>query len=245
MTEDARLCWSKEGDGVDFINGGLDSLGGDTIRRLAESVARPGMIGFEIGCYTGWTASKVIPVFAANGGCYHCLDWFRGSVNTQVGLWNWGKAGKEGQFDSQRVLLQTLKNFEVQGWGEIVSVIVAQGSQVAPVIADGILDYVYIGADHRYSNLKRDIEDWWPKLRSGGILCGHAFTGDVEPGSEAWEKLCAEPEQDFYKSSGLHFGVTRAVRELLPGFNREGQMWWAVKELDHDRSSQRPIDNQD
>ena len=221
-----RLCWSKEGDQVDFMQGGLEESHADILKRLAESVARPGMIGFEIGCYTGWTASKVIPVFAANGGRYYCLDWFRGSVNTQVGPWQWDA----GDFNSQGALLTTLRNFEVQGWRGIVSVIVAQGDQVAPVIADGILDYIYIGADHRYTNLKRDILNWKPKLRRGGVLCGHAMTGDIEPGSEQWNNLCAEQEQDFYRSCNFHFGVTRAVRELLPDFQREGQIWWAVIE---------------
>src|ERR1041385_5272950 len=136
---ETRRTWSEEGDGPEFINGGLNSQCGPVLKALAESVARPGMIGFEVGCYTGWTASQVIPIFAANGGHYHVLDWFKGSVNTNVGLWPW----YDGNFDSKRVLLQTLANFEAQGWGEIVSVTVAQGHLVAPVVADGSLDYVY------------------------------------------------------------------------------------------------------
>lgn len=35
------------------------------------------------------------------------------------------------------------------------------------------LDLVYIDGNHDYDNVKRDIECWSPKVRKGGIICGH------------------------------------------------------------------------
>ena len=217
--------FSNEGDVIDFANGGHSSLSGegeDFLRGLAESVAHEGMIGMEVGSYTGWTASQVIPTFVKNGGKYHILDWFRGSVDTQVGNWVWGN------FPCQDTLIRTIKNIELQGWLEHVSISISTGDLMAPVIADGVLDYCYIGADHRYTGIKNDIEKWLPKIRKGGIICGHAFTGGpIDPESEQFKALCEEPEGDFYHSAGCHFGVVRAVQELLPNYWRIGNGLWA------------------
>jgi len=37
------------------------------------------------------------------------------------------------------------------------------------------LDFVYIDANHKYSFIKADIEAWFPKVRTGGIVSGHDY----------------------------------------------------------------------
>lgn len=37
------------------------------------------------------------------------------------------------------------------------------------------LDWVYIDADHHYEAVKADIAAWYPKIRPGGLLCGHDY----------------------------------------------------------------------
>jgi len=37
------------------------------------------------------------------------------------------------------------------------------------------LDFVYIDGNHRYKFVKQDIENYYPKLKKGGILAGHDF----------------------------------------------------------------------
>ncbi len=37
------------------------------------------------------------------------------------------------------------------------------------------LDIVFIDGDHRYEEVKADIEAWLPHVREGGILCGHDY----------------------------------------------------------------------
>lgn len=37
------------------------------------------------------------------------------------------------------------------------------------------LDFVFVDADHSYESVKNDMCNWWPKIRSGGILCGHDY----------------------------------------------------------------------
>lgn len=59
----------------------------------------------------------------------------------------------------------------------------------AKTFQDGELDVVYLDANHL--DVGRDIEAWWPKVKSGGWLMGHDYTvaGDyirVKPIVDAW-----------------------------------------------------------
>ena len=47
-------------------------------------------------------------------------------------------------------------------------------------VQDNSLDFVYIDADHTYRDCYMDIRIWYPKVKSGGVLCGHDFF--EEPG---------------------------------------------------------------
>ena len=67
-------------------------------------------------------------------------------------------------------------------------------SEAARIIADDSLDFIYIDGNHDYDNISRDIKEWWPKLKSGGIFSGHDY----------------ELQGPF----GEDFGVIRAVSEL-------------------------------
>jgi len=57
---------------------------------------------------------------------------------------------------------------------------------------DSFFDLVFIDADHSYDSVKKDILAWLPKVKRGGVLCGHDY---------------GNPE---------HGGVEKAVKELLP-----------------------------
>ena len=63
------------------------------------------------------------------------------------------------------------------------------------------VDMVFIDANHEYEAVKADIQTWLPKVRDGGILCGHDY-------DEAFS------------------GVIDAVKELLGGVNVTGSVWW-------------------
>ncbi|HEX5096648.1 MAG TPA: class I SAM-dependent methyltransferase [Acidimicrobiia bacterium] len=44
------------------------------------------------------------------------------------------------------------------------------------LFADGSCDAVYLDGDHSYEGVAHDIEMWWPKVKSGGVLAGHDYT---------------------------------------------------------------------
>lgn len=59
-----------------------------------------------------------------------------------------------------------------------VQIIKSDTVEAAKLVADGSLDFVFIDADHSYEGCKRDIEAWFPKVRSGGMVAGHDYSLD-------------------------------------------------------------------
>ena len=47
--------------------------------------------------------------------------------------------------------------------------------------SDGQLDFAYIDANHEYSHVVDDLNHWYPKLKSGGLLAGHDYHNNINP----------------------------------------------------------------
>jgi len=45
----------------------------------------------------------------------------------------------------------------------------------ATLFEDSSLDFVYIDANHKYDFVKADLNAWYPKVRTGGIIAGHDY----------------------------------------------------------------------
>ena len=84
-------------------------------------------------------------------------------------------------------------------WFKLLSV------EAAKKIPDKSQDFVFIDADHRYESVKEDIEAWQPKVREGGILCGHDYVSN--------RKGCIQAVDEAF---GDRINVTRG---LVP-------VWW-------------------
>jgi predicted O-methyltransferase YrrM len=72
---------------------------------------------------------------------------------------------------------------------------------------DKYFDFIFIDASHDYESCKRDIQDWFPKIKEGGYITGH----DYHP----------------------NFGVKQAVDEICKKFERGGDQnttWVCKKE---------------
>jgi len=70
------------------------------------------------------------------------------------------------------------------------------------------IDFVYIDGDHSYDGVKKDIDLYYPKVKSGGIIGGHDFRAD--------ESGVAKAVLEFVDKNNLK----------LQGFKMD---WWITK----------------
>lgn len=62
------------------------------------------------------------------------------------------------------------------------TVIHAESPYAARFVNDDWLDFVFVDADHSYAACSADIRGWLPKLRAGGMMCGHDYRNPQFPG---------------------------------------------------------------
>jgi len=68
---------------------------------------------------------------------------------------------------------------KMQQYGERVSVLREDSRKSFKQFHDGFFDFIYIDANHSYEGVKIDIENWYPKCKSGGIFAGHDYVDTV------------------------------------------------------------------
>ena len=112
----------------------------------------------------------------------------------------------------------------------MVSPLVMTSREAATQIPDRSLDLVFLDGDHSYASTAEDIAQWLPKLRPGGVLCGHDCEGPLSDFDA--ESLYAARNEDFihlegFRFAGVHPGVVLAVHEAFQG----RATLWALRDL--------------
>ena len=190
------------------------------LEKLVKSVARPGMLAAEVGCFTGRTAFATLPTIKENGGLFYLIDWFRGCVDSKC-VWT------PEQFPRNHVMSTLLDNLEAGDFSDCAVAMVGNSVDTAMILAGHCLDYLYIGADHRYTQFSADLDAWWPKLKHGGVMCGHGLDRRIERDGPEWARCLELCEQDCV--DGVHWGIARALAERFPEYGNETGIWWVYK----------------
>ncbi len=136
-------------------------------------------------------------------------DWTQphGWTETDRPTWGgehaeWARA-KGGPFSAFVEMMRTHAPQEL----ERITGLRCMGWQAALVAAtmQGSVDFVFIDGDHRYEGVRKDIDAWYPIVRSGGVIAGHDYTHEFP-------------------------GVLQAVKERFPrGVETRGTSWIARK----------------
>lgn len=140
--------------------------------------------GAEIGVQCGMFARCLLQSFA---GHLVLVDaWKHFPSETRDG----SNVSDISQLQNMATTIKTVQEFP--GRYDIVRDLSASAAKRYP---DGYFDFVYIDANHRYETILEDVQIWAPKVRKGGIVCGHDYVdGEFTEGS---------------------FGVKRAVNEYF------------------------------
>lgn len=95
-------------------------------------------------------------------------------------------------YGSYLQMKEIYENVIKSGLGEMIEVIPLDSLKASCKFNGGSLDMVFIDSSHEYELTRAEIILWYDKLKDGGLLCGHDFFSNENP------------------------GVGQAVKELLP-----------------------------
>ena len=141
---------------------------------LRQLVSRlePGFTILEIGSWLGQGSTAVLIAEAMKKrGIIYCVDTWMGNANVE----------RHQQIIRDYDVLGTfLHNVASAGGQSLVRTLVMSGDDAARIMRDALFDLVFIDADHSYTATLHDIRTWLPKVRPGGILCGHDCEGRIE-----------------------------------------------------------------
>jgi predicted O-methyltransferase YrrM len=178
------------------------------IEKLVQMVRREEMTVAEVGSWKGYSTSILAKAVADFHGKVFAVDHWMGSE----GVKHKKMANTEDIFHIFK------RNMIALGIWDMVNPLVMDSQTACKIFADGILDLVFIDADHRYEHFKKDISSWLPKLKDGGILCGHDCEGRYSEYSEEDKKRIEENlEIDYIFDMKCHPGVVKALHEFFQG----------------------------
>ena len=119
----------------------------------------------EVGVQKGLFAKKMLD------------NWHSCTEYKLVDLWGkeegYEEPGAHSSLEHEMNLGKTHRR--VKGYEDKVEFFVMRSTEAAKFMKDSHFDFVYLDARHDYCAVAEDIEDYWPKVRPGGILAGHDF----------------------------------------------------------------------
>ena len=119
----------------------------------------------EVGVFLGRSMSWIFEPCRENGNVIWAVD-------------NWLGAGSVRGPKLQEGFLDTRDKWDAR---DFVSIASGDSSEVAGTFDDDYFDLVMIDGAHDYEGVKRDLKAWMPKVKSGGVLCGHDYCPKFHP----------------------------------------------------------------
>ncbi len=105
----------------------------------------------------------------------------------------------------------------LSAFGERSMVLRLTFEQAVHEFSDGVFDFIYVdGYAHTGQEGGRTLDDWWPKLKVGGIFAGHDY-------SARWP-LTVKAVDAFVRERGLNLNVTDEVER-----GKIYRSWWVRK----------------
>jgi len=164
----------------------------------------------EVGSWLGnGSTTTLIRVLQSRDGVLYCVDTWKGNPNVKR------HQSLVAEYDAFGSFLECVKS---AGGEEIVKPLVMSSADAAVIVADRSFDLIFIDADHAYDSTRQDISLWFPKVRKGGILCGHDCEGRIEilPRDVLWSARNDDTVEN------VHAGVVLAVDEH---WGRTAHLW--------------------
>ncbi|MEM7816503.1 MAG: class I SAM-dependent methyltransferase [Candidatus Aenigmatarchaeota archaeon] len=170
-----------------FIEGWLSEKEALVLYSLVRSLKTTNPIVLEIGSWVGKSSVVLAKAVKRKKGVLYCIDPFDASGDS---------FSKENysikNFNLKEKFLSNIKKSKVEKYVKII----AKKSQDALKEWNNSVDFIFIDADHSYSNVKEDFVCWSKFLKVGGYIAFHDAKEDL-------------------KAKQLNGGVPRLIKEEI------------------------------
>jgi hypothetical protein len=170
-----KIWWQRGKNPAQPIAAGKHA---QVVFELLRSAEGPMLKGVEVGVFHGVTAANLLALMP-DLELYGVDPWAPYPADTE---------------QSRPDHVQQLGDTKTLYWGLPIALrhLAVNASRWHPIrlpsvnaarcFDDGELDFVFIDGEHSYEAVKADIEAWWPKIRTGGVLVGHDYDPERFPG---------------------------------------------------------------
>jgi predicted O-methyltransferase YrrM len=111
------------------------------------------------------------------------LDLSKPIIGAEIGV---AQGGMSAQLLRCPMMTLYMVDFDFRGAGantafagERARITKGKSPEAAEWFPDHFFDFVFIDADHSFKAVVKDIVVWHPKVKPGGLLCGHDYGYDV------------------------------------------------------------------
>lgn len=177
---------------------------GNVLYSLATKRAKKDTVFVEIGSWSGHSTSMIASAIKALGGHLSCVDHWKGSEGTEL-----LKLAKDNN-----VYEIFANNMKGSGLWDYITPLVMSSKEAVAKFEDKSIDFLFLDGDHRYEQFKEDLVMWLPKMKVGGIICGHDCDGYYSKASfELKELLDTHLGVDF--TGVYHAGVMKGLYDVF------------------------------
>jgi len=175
---------------------------------LASAISTKKPTFVEIGTWKGKSAAVLAHIASAKQGVVYTVDHFMGNPGTK-------RDEVAERIDLFAIFRHNMR--QLGYWQTVVKPLVMDSESASRLFKNKSVDLVFIDAGHWYSDVIHDVSLWLPKIKKGGVICGHdcqEYYLDIkEEADEMYTQVdCAVSKQ---LNRQIHFGVVKAVYDMF------------------------------
>lgn len=162
---------------------------------LQNLVGKKNLVGAEIGVFQGHNAKDVLIKLDIEK--IYLIDIFKKK---------WGGREKVDGHLSE--------------WKDKLIWLVGRSEEVAYKIPDNSLDFAYVDGGHKKPQVLKDLDAYYPKVKPGGLICGHDYQANIKLGVYS-------AVNEFFEGKEIFFA------DCLDSKKPEGKKhrdWWVWKD---------------
>lgn len=159
----------------------------------------------EVGSWKGHSASIIGRVAKESGGHLYCVDHWKGNEGT----WNLEEVKEKDIYEIFEYNLRAL------GLWDIITPMKMDSIEASKKFADSSIDVLFLDCDHRYAQFKADLDAWLPKVKTGGIFCGHDCEVRYSEVTASDKKRIDSHLADDYIEGFCHPGVVKGLYDYF------------------------------